>query len=81
MTWNYLNISRRESKLDEIMKDIETCKTNYLLGGQFWYPFQSLEVNKERVDHLSVRYFIDDLLYQSSSHKMLFIMVYPWLSK
>ena len=48
MTVIYLNISRRESKLDEIMKDIETCKTNYLLGGQFWYPFQSLEVNKER---------------------------------
>ena len=53
MTVIYLNISRRESKLDEIMKDIETCKTNYLLGGQFWYPFQSLEVNKEREYHLS----------------------------
>lgn len=81
MTWNYLNISRRESKLDEIMKDIETCKTNYLLGGQFWYPFQSLEVNKERVDHLRVRFLAEDLLYRPSNHKMFLKMVYPGLSK
>ena len=29
------------------MKDIDS-KSHYLLGGQFWYPFQWLEINKER---------------------------------